>query len=765
MSDHSTISAVGGNGGSTALPCRPSLWKVEVVIQSDKRKREIAEQFAKAGLLDGYRSDSSSSARTGEGMLAASPTRSVCSARSIDTLLSIPPTYGQPYSVSPKELSIPKRKPVRKPIGPIGVISVPVYLSSEDDGSQSSTSTDRSTHQTTRRRKRKSQPVRKQQTTLAASWAKAESKPKRVNERVTRSSAAGGRGSTREGHVMRKDPPERRRITRQSVRNSSQHENSEPEVVVLSSDGGDATYVARTEKRRRKAPSSGRDDGVSVRVGYEESETAVSTAEDEEQASARPPVRVRASTRPSRRALSKDAESRSGLSRGSTPKRKEPATSSKNAHFAPIVVENWRPAFVHDMDNENDENEGDKDDELIFRPSQGSARKRKRAVVVESDDHDSDEPLPTPRRRLKLRHVEVDEAPSPPNFNGHSSPISVLDSEVEKATGEEEGEEYDDDDLYLSEDALKPRPSEEAKSFKDALAKMKENRAQGDMVPKPEVLDESQSASESDHLTGGTSSAEEDSDQNMNDFVVEGDAEDDEPVELPEEFHLGGSLKQSFEAFVRKLVDLFLTNESHSEPAIESTREGVIEKRLNDLRFSLMQSDAWKPEYKDILDKYPIFSWRHDPKYDGICDACHKSNQTANRRVTLTGPIYDRLTLSDEDDEEEYPLYEQFAFNVGPTCQRRSETYSRLHHYKWNVYKKVQALILKLRGRGITGDATEYTEELKRNGNIQMVCVPCLRKFWEKYEWQSRANRVVTFQLFDSWQYTMDRASSEYARG
>ncbi|KAJ3152670.1 hypothetical protein HDU86_005543 [Geranomyces michiganensis] len=322
-------------------------------------------------------------------------------------------------------------------------------------------------------------------------------------------------------------------------------------------------------------------------------------------------------------------------------------------------------------------------------------RKRNPPLTATTSPSFSSSESETTSHRAKKRNQQQRASP-PPRTTARASSSS-------KDVPLDSSEDDDDDDLYFS-DTSKPPPPSAKVTFRNALAKMKETRRAG-LKAAPLPLSEEDSGPESG--TSLSSSSESD----IAEFIAD---EEDEAVELPQEFRLAAStLYDSFKIFIAFLIEIVLRGaDDVPRPGQANQRSEsnirAIEKRVDGYRLSLLASEAWDPKFKDALNTYPIYSSHPAPPDSGVCDACRRTNHTAASEAVLSGPAYDRWTLASKlptgsgrrsQMEEDFPRHVRFrpktrkpelAFLLGRFCAKRSRMYSKLTHWKWAFFVRVR---------------------------------------------------------------------------
>ncbi|KNC97499.1 hypothetical protein, variant [Spizellomyces punctatus DAOM BR117] len=295
------------------------------------------------------------------------------------------------------------------------------------------------------------------------------------------------------------------------------------------------------------------------------------------------------------------------------------------------------------------------------------------------------------------------------------------------------GADIDQDDLYLSDDALsRPRP---VNHFKEALKNYKsrkklrlaeelnpeESFTEGGICQSSEGSDEDKSYhdnSDSDIGKHPDKISSDYSDDDLQGFIVDEGVSDAEALAtLPSNFRLVAStLFDSFRIFVEMLLEMvvdpsfgvrvYQTKDDQYLPHVRA-----LENRLSGYRISLVSSEVWQPDFRRSLDTCPRFRCWSVTRI-GDCDACARSNRPASKRILLSGwpynpdtlqPLQNCLDDSPNNDNSEFdepdlsaartrrkrksPAY---TYNVGRYCFARSRLYHKLRHFKYAMQEKVK---------------------------------------------------------------------------
>ncbi|KAJ3040729.1 hypothetical protein HDV00_010485 [Rhizophlyctis rosea] len=356
----------------------------------------------------------------------------------------------------------------------------------------------------------------------------------------------------------------------------------------------------------------------------------------------------------------------------------------------------------------------DEDDELV---------KYIRHKSIQDDDESSSDSKSTPRgKRMRKRQ----ESP----VGSDAEPVGRVKRRRSLAEeGEEEPvkrgasrskrrpvlpEESEEDDLELDYDEeLEKRNSQRRLSAKEAaLQKLRARKAAkshpGSSSP---IYNDSSPEDEESELDDYTGNLDEESDEDLDDFIVDGDnGEGGEAIVLPAEFRMSSNkpedvFKCFLEFLVHTAIDPKYPKKVHKKTSGASKYEHYllairrIADRLEGHKRGLISSEAWQPEFRAAVEKYPKYSTFIISAGICNCQACQRTNRLATRRVVLSDDPYDRDTLEslpDSDDEEEGDC----TFLLGRFCAARSELYHRLHHYKLHTFHRVEIEVQTYRNTG-----------------------------------------------------------------
>ncbi|KAJ1815749.1 hypothetical protein LPJ60_005600, partial [Coemansia sp. RSA 2675] len=223
---------------------------------------------------------------------------------------------------------------------------------------------------------------------------------------------------------------------------------------------------------------------------------------------------------------------------------------------------------------------------------------------------------------------------------------------------------------------------------------------------------------------------------------------------MPDEFSLF-DLHTSFKTYVQYLV-YWICND-HKKPKLSEFNSQyffqayiAVARIIDSVEQSVVASSAWVEPFRSSLHSYPDYAACSIMGTPG-CDACHfHSNRTATFCVTLSGTPYKRtiltpprpgepvtedgaesdeevgasqsevVTIDDDSDEADNESDGQpyAEYNLGRTCQMRSEICHELHHYLYNLAHAVEIHLETLDYESIEG---KYREEVTPDDLVDML--------------------------------------------
>ena len=99
-------------------------------------------------------------------------------------------------------------------------------------------------------------------------------------------------------------------------------------------------------------------------------------------------------------------------------------------------------------------------------------------------------------------------------------------------------------------------------------------------------------------------------------------------------------------------MDGFSAEDSYFYAALSTVR-----RKIMGMRDSLITSSTWQPEFKRVLEKYPVFGLAEIAFAVPGCDACKLGGRMSKLVGRLSGQPYDRYT------------FEVWIWDSGITCQ------------------------------------------------------------------------------------------------
>ncbi|KAF8628447.1 hypothetical protein AX15_003962 [Amanita polypyramis BW_CC] len=360
------------------------------------------------------------------------------------------------------------------------------------------------------------------------------------------------------------------------------------------------------------------------------------------------------------------------------------APTTRNTHPA---VKRRKNLYV--IDSESGENASTLSEE-DSDTGQVPARKGKRQQI-RSDSSDSDSPIPA----------------------AASTVVNARTPQQECSDDEELGEEVDKD--FILPTRLRARGKMTA--FQKGLEKLKrrKQRQRAGSTSQSNGSREESDVSESDvkPIKGAKphddytslfgDGTDEDSDSSSN-FIVEDDGVTPQP--LPAEFSmeshqdLSHQFKRVFQLFVHIAIrppadrHQFMLNQMRDEEYFTIPLK-IIRRKLLGLRDSLVASSAWRPEFKRSLERYPKFDLTQLDYAMPGCDACHLGSRRSTLIGRLSGVPYDKHGFgkipdeSDSDDDSASDEPDNFEYNLGRFCGKRTRVYHELTHWEYALFENI----------------------------------------------------------------------------
>ncbi|KAI8891443.1 hypothetical protein K501DRAFT_265303 [Backusella circina FSU 941] len=139
------------------------------------------------------------------------------------------------------------------------------------------------------------------------------------------------------------------------------------------------------------------------------------------------------------------------------------------------------------------------------------------------------------------------------------------------------------------------------------------------------------------------------------------------------------SWTSQYKTYIEYLVYQILCGSKSQKTASEyDVAKNAIERRINGYKDSISTSDAWLPEFKAAMDKYPV--WVNNDSYPSssfLCEACRNHPNNESRHITL---------YSDDREEKE-------EFYLGTQCHGKGHMYHYLTHFEFHMRRMVKKVI------------------------------------------------------------------------
>lgn len=227
-----------------------------------------------------------------------------------------------------------------------------------------------------------------------------------------------------------------------------------------------------------------------------------------------------------------------------------------------------------------------------------------------------------------------------------------------------------------------------------------------------------------------TFSGNDDSDSEMNDFIVDDGDKSSECLELIKMMK-PLTEEESFRIWLEDLAEqaqAYRRGTTYASTPQQMRAAQQLERPLCTRRGTL-DSASWKHDFQTELHSRPVYRCFDVVKDkllavgDSRCAACGRKNESITHRIELSGPSYaSERTWENERDlnhpnwsiclrkgEEDDESYQKATvFYVGGHCRSRSELYHSLLHYKYRMFDKIIGM---LRGDGTTVDIRTQRKE------------------------------------------------------
>jgi hypothetical protein len=157
-------------------------------------------------------------------------------------------------------------------------------------------------------------------------------------------------------------------------------------------------------------------------------------------------------------------------------------------------------------------------------------------------------------------------------------------------------------------------------------------------------------------------------------------------------------MSDAFKIFIQYLISCMLDpnfaaeverkQDDYFRPAVRKIHDDLFSKKE-----VIIRSSAWNAYFKSNLDRLPVFRSYKMSHPDGECDACKRSMHTASWQVVLEGVPYDATSYWKDGPTAANPNPqrepEQYTYNLGRFCHKRTELFHRLHHYKIRLNEQI----------------------------------------------------------------------------
>ncbi|KAI9486571.1 MAG: hypothetical protein EXX96DRAFT_549593 [Benjaminiella poitrasii] len=341
-------------------------------------------------------------------------------------------------------------------------------------------------------------------------------------------------------------------------------------------------------------------------------------------------------------------------------------------------IKSCEEIFKSDGDNKLDMiSEDDKNEHALLISDEGEeeniiGRKKKRS-----------------RKRLIIDSDEEDEE----NNNNHTE-ISIQEDDIQA-----------DLNFLDKSDILQSRTrGRRVSNYNQALKKLKDRKSK---LSEYDVVESGPIEKYSIHINSNSNTCSEESSEERDDdeFVVDDDIIDGKKttpqdsklamMEMPMEFSKGRLLSfgNQLRIYIQYLIELTL------DPVFDITSntqysiaKNAVMKRIQGYKDSMLTSDVWLPDYKEALDKYPVWEQtRASGLYEYIeevtCQAC-RSNKPATIEIKLSSADLSKSTV----------------FSIGSECCRKGEMYHYFKHFSSYMFNSVKDYIKKVRNKLLSND-------------------------------------------------------------
>jgi hypothetical protein len=334
--------------------------------------------------------------------------------------------------------------------------------------------------------------------------------------------------------------------------------------------------------------------------------------------------------------------------------------------------------------------ESDEEADLSVRKRQASkpaATQRKTAAVVDEESDEQDE-YATAAQKKQTKKQQQPQKKNTRNF--------TLDEE------DEEEDEDDGEQLYID---TAPKPPKTVFRSPNRVLNPPRSKA----IPREEYTERKESYLDTYDDDDGfvvmddeeESDGSEDSDSNENAPLP---IRTMQQVESNTRMLLNYSADDEFAVYIQFLACVladaeFLGALSQAPADAEMFRLAAnrTEDALNYHKSSLVDSSAWKDDFRASMSRLPFLQVQQCRQHGVICMACGRSRHPASCTITFAGFPYDHGQLGMYHDRwvlGAEPAWTEEPFHVGSNCLVRGIVWHRLHHFKFTLMRHLHADLL-----------------------------------------------------------------------
>ncbi|KAM9319818.1 coiled-coil domain-containing protein 82 [Gastrophryne carolinensis] len=352
-------------------------------------------------------------------------------------------------------------------------------------------------------------------------------------------------------------------------------------------------------------------------------------------------------------------------------------------------------SHILDYDETSEEEEEEAEDHTSSSAEESEEQKE----WGQSADEGEEERIKKPHRKSESATIA----------SSDSSDSDGPGTRVRRCRAIDEDDEAKDKKVESSEDE-KTKAQHKKKMRKETLKQLAARRHSRNQPLSSEPEDEGVS-SDFSPPTPETPNEEEDS-QEMADFIVEDDEEDEDGNQISfrdmfVKHDIAQFTYEDLQSHLQKVIRAFLINIADSM-FLKTLYDGSRQKRyakdmLKSLNYvdervigprleKLTSSCRWTNQYKvqptflllqERVNSYPEITVRVIEAEKQSCEACHLQRYCKYLTV-LSGGAYDSDTLEKDD----FLTSDRQVMVIGTTCARRSEVYHSIKHYKYHLYQR-----------------------------------------------------------------------------